>query len=84
MAPHAPYTVSEAHLLEAFNMAVEQDLPYHLHLHETKQEVTDSVEGNKTQFAHNSDQLCSPVVNLDRLGIMSSRTVAVHMTHVRP
>ena len=53
-------------------------------MHETAQEVIDSVEGNATQFKHNSTRNCRPLANFKRLGLIDESLVAVHMTQVIP
>jgi len=83
VAPHAPYTVSDASLARVAAMSAAEGLPVHIHLHETAGEVlaskssgTEGPKGTK----HLSDQATSPLVNLARLGLVNSRLVAVHMT----
>ena len=41
--PHAPYTVSDAPLQKLSVLAEELDLPIHIHLHETAQEISDAI-----------------------------------------
>src|SRR3546814_7129651 len=43
-APHAPYTVSDANFERIRMLADQLDVPVHLHLHETAQEVAQSQE----------------------------------------
>lgn len=68
VGPHAIYTVSEESLRWAAEFTREHDLPVHIHLAETEQEVKDCRE------AHG----CSPVQYLDSLGLLSDRLVAAH------
>src|SRR4029434_2014475 len=42
LAPHAPYTVADATLARIATLAEELDLPVHIHVHETAQEIEDS------------------------------------------
>jgi len=71
-APHAPYTVSDAPLERIQTLAEEMDLPIHMHVHETADEVQQSVEHHKER----------PLQRLNRLGLLSERLVAVHMTQL--
>ncbi len=70
--PHAPYTVSDESFSRVAMLAEEIDAGIHVHLHETAREVADS------QAQHG----CTPLERLDRLGVLSPRTQAVHMTQV--
>jgi 5-methylthioadenosine/S-adenosylhomocysteine deaminase len=44
LGPHALYTVSEKSLQQTFEFAAAQQLPVHLHLSETRQEVTECLQ----------------------------------------
>ena len=70
--PHAPYTVTDEGLRLARDHAEEQKLPIQMHLHETGQEITDSLKEHGTR----------PLARLARLGLLSPRLQAVHMTQV--
>jgi 5-methylthioadenosine/S-adenosylhomocysteine deaminase len=83
VAPHAPYTVSDATFAKAHEVATAEGLPVHVHLHETAGEVQASASGGAAGPAsakHMSDSLTSPLLNLARLGLVNERLVAVHMT----
>lgn len=83
IAPHAPYTVSDASLARVATLSAAENLPVHIHLHETSGEVVASRSQGKEGpqgSKHLSDQATSPLHNLDRLGLVNSRLVAVHMT----
>jgi len=82
LAPHAPYTVADATFARIKALAEEHDLPIHLHLHETAGEVELSTRGEAGSVRHLSESLCSPVDNLDRMGLLSRRLIAVHMTQL--
>ena len=69
-APHAPYTVSDEPLERLRTLADELDVPVHIHLHETPEEVESAVAA----------QGMRPFARLDRLGLVSPRLMAVHMT----
>lgn len=71
-APHAPYTVSDASFEHIRMLADQLDVPVHLHLHETAQEVAQSV----------TDHGQRPIARLDRLGLVNDRLIAVHMTQL--
>ncbi len=70
--PHAPYTVSNAPLQKIAMLAHEMDMPIHIHLHETAQEVSDSIK----QYG------CRPIQRLMDLGLLSPLTQTVHMTQI--
>ena len=71
-APHAPYTVDDAALSEIATLAEELDVPIHMHVHETRQEVTDAVELHGQR----------PLARLHALGLLTPRLLAVHMTQL--
>ena len=71
-APHAPYTVSDANFEHIRMLADQLDLPVHLHLHETAQEVAQSQQKHGQR----------PIARLDRLGLINDRLIAVHMTQL--
>ena len=53
-----------------------------LHLHETASEVVSSRTGAAGPSRHLSDSLSSPLENLDRIGLLGPRLIAVHMTQL--
>lgn len=69
---HAPYTVSDAPLLKIATFAEELDIPIHMHVHETAQEVTDAVAASGRR----------PLQRLAELGLISPRMVCVHATQL--
>ncbi len=71
-APHAPYTVSYEPLQRINILAGELDIPVHMHIHETADEVKQSEE----QHGQRSIQ------RLHELGLLSPRLIAVHMTQL--
>ncbi len=73
-APHAPYTVSDAPLGKIKVLADELDLPVHIHVHETAQEIEDSMRLYNMR----------PLERLSRLGLLNDRLVAVHATQLMP
>ena len=72
LAPHAPYTVDDATFTKVMTFAEELDLPVHLHVHETAQEVSDSL----AQYG------VRPLARLDGLGVVGPRLIAVHSVHL--
>jgi 5-methylthioadenosine/S-adenosylhomocysteine deaminase len=68
LAPHAIYTVSEGLLRWAAELATERQLPVQIHLSETEREVSDCLEQHGLR----------PAAYLDRLGMLSPRTVLAH------
>jgi len=71
-APHAPYTVDDDNFSRVRMLADQLDIPVHLHLHETAQEVQQSID----QYG------MRPIARLDRLGLFNDRLIAVHMTQL--
>lgn len=72
-APHAPYTVSDSALEQVKIYAEKLDIPIHIHLHETLDEVNDAVKNTGIR----------PIERLDKLGLISPHLVAVHMTQLQ-
>ncbi|WP_440975631.1 TRZ/ATZ family hydrolase [Pseudoxanthomonas winnipegensis] len=71
-APHAPYTVNDANFERVRMLSDQLDVPVHLHLHETAQEVEQSLK----------DYGQRPIARLDRMGLINDRLIAVHMTQL--
>jgi 5-methylthioadenosine/S-adenosylhomocysteine deaminase len=71
-APHGPYTVSDEPLQQIATLAEELDLPVHIHLHETADEIQQSIAQYKMR----------PIERLEKLGLMTPRLMAVHMTQL--
>lgn len=68
IAIHAIYSVSEKMILWAVNFARERGLRIHIHLSETSKEVEDCMALHGV----------SPVVYLDRLGVLGPDVIAAH------
>jgi len=66
--PHAPYSVSDDALTHVATLAEEMDIPIHMHVHETAQEISDSI----ATFGKR------PLQRLGDLGVLSPRFQAVH------
>lgn len=71
-APHGPYTCSDEPLEKIATLAEELDLPIHIHLHETDDEIQQSLKQYKMR----------PIERLQKLGLLTPRLIAVHMTHL--
>ena len=69
-APHAPYTVDDAALRRIAVLAEELDVPVHMHVQETKDEVERAIATDGLR----------PLSRLQQLGLVSPRLLAVHMT----
>jgi 5-methylthioadenosine/S-adenosylhomocysteine deaminase len=74
MAPHAPYTVSNATLEAVALYAAELDLTVHIHLHETPTEVSESTIQHGVR----------PLARLSQVGLLNPGLLAVHAVHLDP
>jgi 5-methylthioadenosine/S-adenosylhomocysteine deaminase len=72
LAPHAPYTVSDATFRKVVTLAAEVDVPVHIHLHETEDEIARSL----------SEHGVRPAERLQRLGLLGPNLIAVHAVHL--
>ena len=72
LAPHAPYTVSDASFERIRVLADQLDIPVHLHLHETAQEVEDAKRETGAR----------PFARMQKLGLVNDHLIAVHMTQL--
>jgi 5-methylthioadenosine/S-adenosylhomocysteine deaminase len=72
LAPHAPYTVSDATFRQVVGLAAELDLPVHLHLHETEDEIGRSM----------AEHGARPMERMRRLGVLGPSLIAVHAVHL--
>lgn len=71
-APHSPYAVSREALEKIGTLAEELDIPIQLHVHETADEIGQSIEQHGKR----------PLQRLEEMGLLSNRLVAVHMTQL--
>jgi len=71
-APHAPYTVSDGPLEKIKTYAEKLDIPIHIHLHETQDEIDQAITNNGSR----------PIARLEKLGLLSPLLMAVHMTQL--
>jgi len=71
-APHAPYTISDATFGRINTLAEQLGLPIHIHIHETADEVRDSLK----QYG------VRPLERLAGLGLLGPNFIGVHAVHV--
>jgi 5-methylthioadenosine/S-adenosylhomocysteine deaminase len=72
IAPHAPYTVGDRTFERIAMLQGELDLPLHIHVHETRDEIEHSL-------ARHGER---PLARLQRLGLVDANLIAVHAVHV--
>jgi 5-methylthioadenosine/S-adenosylhomocysteine deaminase len=71
-APHAPYSVADPILERIRTLADELEIPIHMHLHETHDEIVQGLQQHDKR----------PMERLNDLGLLSPSLAAVHMTHL--
>lgn len=72
LAPHAPYTVSNATFERIASLAEELDAIIHIHALETRQEVADSLRIYGLR----------PIARMDSLGLLSPNLLIAHAIHL--
>ncbi|MDP2398961.1 MAG: TRZ/ATZ family hydrolase [Burkholderiales bacterium] len=72
LAPHAPFTVSDETFAQVAIYAGELELPVHIHIHESAQEVADSVARHGLR----------PLARLEKAGLLGPGLIAVHSVHL--
>lgn len=72
LAPHSPYTVSDETFRTVITLAEQQDMLIHCHIHETQDEIIDSIRLYNQR----------PLARLKSLGVLSPRLIAAHMVHL--
>lgn len=72
MAPHAPYTVNDKTFEKILTFAEQLDLNIHIHLHETHEEIAQSL----------AQQGVRPIQRLAGLGLLGPNLIAVHGVHL--
>jgi 5-methylthioadenosine/S-adenosylhomocysteine deaminase len=72
LAPHAPYSVSDASFEKIQTLAAQLEIPVHLHIHETADEI----------HQHLEEYGCRPLHRLDRLGLLGPQLIGVHAVHL--
>lgn len=71
-APHAPYSVSDQPLERVATLAAELELPIHMHVHETNDEL---------HMSHEQHGI-APLQRLEKIGLLNPSLIAVHMTQL--
>jgi len=72
IAPHAPYTVGDKAFERIAMLQGVLDLPLHIHLHETRDEVEQSLARHGAR----------PISRLQRFGLVDANLIAVHAVHL--
>ncbi|MBS3936673.1 MAG: TRZ/ATZ family hydrolase [Sulfuritalea sp.] len=72
LAPHAPYTVADRTFERIALLADQLDLPVHIHVHETEDEIAGSLKEHGVR----------PLERLRRLGLLGPGMIAVHAVHL--
>ncbi len=70
VAPHAPYTVSQEHLLQARDLSNKTKAPLIIHLAEANTE---------TEFIQQKHQGQRPIEFVEKIGFFNDRTIAAHV-----
>ncbi len=70
--PHAPYTVNNDLLKRIATLSAEIGIPVHMHIHESAQEIRDSVKEYGVR----------PLQRLHALGLVTPQLMAVHATQL--
>lgn len=74
IAPHAPYTVSDKTFEKILTFSEQLDIPIHIHVHETLDEIQQSL----------AEHHLRPLARLHNLGLLSPSLIAAHMVHLTP
>ncbi len=74
LAPHAPYTVADKTVEKIVTLAAQLELQIHMHLHETQQEIDESIKLHGIR----------PMERMHRLGLLGPQLIAVHAVHLDP
>ncbi|MDR3351891.1 MAG: TRZ/ATZ family hydrolase [Zoogloeaceae bacterium] len=72
LAPHSPYTVQDASFGKIRTYADQLELPIHLHIHETEEEIR----------VHRERHGVRPLARLARLGLLGPQLIGVHAVHL--
>lgn len=72
LAPHAPYSCADKTLEKVQTLAAQLDLPVHMHIHETHDEIRQSLEIHQSR----------PLERLHRLGLLGPQFIGVHAVHL--
>ncbi len=71
-APHAPYSVGNEPLEKVRILSDELEIPIHMHVHETHDEIDQGIKNYGSR----------PLRRLDEIGLLTPNLLAVHMTHL--
>lgn len=72
LGPHSPYALNDAELSKVVTKANDLDCMIQMHIHETAEEISNSLE----------QYYCRPIARIDRVGMLTSKLQAVHMTQL--
>lgn len=72
LAPHAPYSVGDKTLTKIITLAEQLQLPVHIHLHETQDEIEEGLANTGLR----------PLARLQQLGFIGPNLIAAHMIHL--
>jgi len=73
-APHAPYSDGDKALAQVATYANELELPVHMHVHETADEIAQGIARDGRR----------PLARLSDLGLLGPNLLAVHAVHLSP
>ncbi len=71
LAPHAPYTVADETFKKIVALSEKHNIGIHCHIHETLDEVAESVKQHGVR----------PLQRLHQLGLLSAKLIAAHVVH---
>jgi 5-methylthioadenosine/S-adenosylhomocysteine deaminase len=72
LAPHAPYTVANSTFDRILTLSEQMNLPVHCHIHETRQEIEESLKQHNRR----------PLERLRQLGQLGPNFIGVHAVHL--
>lgn len=72
LAPHAPYTVSDGTFERILTLSEQLNMPVHCHIHETQQEIDESLQQHQLR----------PLARLHKLGLLGPNFIGVHAVHL--
>ncbi len=72
LAPHAPYTVSDATFQRILTLSAQLNIPIHCHIHETRHEIEESLRDHQKR----------PLERLHQLGLLGPNFIGVHAVHL--
>ena len=72
VAPHAPYTATDDMMRRCLALALEYDVPIHIHLSETQKEVRDNYR----------ERGLPPILWAEGLDLFQAKVIAAHCVHI--